>query len=79
MATTIRRTICVRSFTTTRGKTLSPGARRQMERFYSQVDWDLGEEERELRRKAKRARRKAKRRLWKLLKRLEGCGQEGRT
>lgn len=68
MATKIRRTVCVRSFTTTQGKTLTPGARRQMERFYCQIDWDLGEEERELRRKAKKARRKAKRRIRRLLK-----------
>ncbi len=68
MATKIRRTVCVRSFTTTQGKTLTPGARRQIERFYCQIDWDLGEEEREFRRKAKKARRKAKRRIRRLLK-----------
>lgn len=39
-----------------------------MDRFYSQIDWDLAEEERELRRKAKKERRKAKRRLKRLLK-----------
>ncbi len=49
-------------------KTISPGARSRIDRFYSQVDWDLAEEERELRRKAKRERRKAKRRMKRLLK-----------
>lgn len=39
-----------------------------MDRFYSQIDWDLAKEERELRRKAKKERRKAKRRLKRLLK-----------
>lgn len=66
--TVITRTVSIRSYSTTRGKILSPGARGRMDRFYSQIDWDLAEEERELRRKAKKERRKAKRRLKRLLK-----------
>ena len=66
--TVITRTVSIRSYSTTRGKILSPGARGRMDRFYSQIDWDLDEEERELRRKAKKERRKAKRRLKRLLK-----------
>ena len=66
--TVTTRTVSIRSYSTTRGKTLSPGARGRMDRFYSQIDWDLAKEERELRRKAKKERRKAKRRLKRLLK-----------
>ena len=72
--TVTTRTVSIRSYSTTRGKTLSPGARGRMDRFYSQIDWDLAEEERELRRKAKRERRKAKRRLKRLLKRATANG-----
>ena len=66
--TVTTRTVSIRSHSTTRAKTLSPGARGRMDRFYSQIDWDLAKEERELRRKAKKERRKAKRRLIRLLK-----------
>lgn len=72
--TVTTRTVSIRSFSTTRGKTLSPGARGRMDRFYSQIDWDLAEEERELRRKAKKERRKAKRRIKRLLKAATASG-----
>lgn len=72
--TVTTRTVSIRSFSTTRGKTISPGARGRMDRFYSQIDWDLAEEEREQRRKAKRERRKAKRRMKRLLKAATASG-----
>lgn len=66
--TVTTRTVKSLSCSRMRGRVLSPGARGQMGHFYDEVDWMLGEEERELRRKAKKARRKEKRRLRKLLK-----------
>ena len=58
--------VSVRSSSSSR-KTISPGARSRMNRFFDQIDWDLSAEEREARRKAKKEHRKAKRRLKKLL------------
>ena len=76
--TVVASTVSIRSFAATRGKTITPGARRRMERFYCQIDWDLGEEERRLRRKAKKERRKAKRRLKRLLKAATAGGDPKR-
>ena len=73
--TVTTRTVCFRSSSAMRGKTLSPGARRQTEQFYSRIDHDISEYERELRRKAK-ALRKAKRRIRRLLERQEELGRE---
>lgn len=70
------RTVRFRSSSAMRGKTLSPGARMRTEQFYSRIDWDISEYERELRRRAKKALRKEKLRLRRLLKRQEGRGQE---
>ena len=72
--TVTTRTVSIRSFSTTRGKVLTPGARGQMDRFYGQIDWDLAQEERELRRRAKKERRKAKRRIKRLLKAATASG-----
>lgn len=62
--------VSVRSSSSMR-KTISPGARSRMDRFFDQIDWDLGAEERELRRKLKKQRRKERRRLKRLLKRKD--------
>ena len=70
------RTVSFRSSSAMRGKTLSPGARRQTEQFYSRIDNDIRDYERELRRKAKKALRKAQRRLRRLLERQAKRGQE---
>ena len=68
VTTTVTTKTVIRTSAYASRKTLSPSARSRMDRFYDQIDWVLGAEEREARRRAKKARRNAKRRLKKLLK-----------